>query len=63
MDYDCEVCVIIIKPKSKYKHFESNTHKELDKCKHKKLTIQNPNRNARDELFYAYAVEIKKKIC
>ena len=32
--YYSETCDIFIKPKSKYKHFESNIQKELDKCKH-----------------------------
>ena len=31
MDYYCEVCDKYIKPKSKYKHFKSNIHKEFDK--------------------------------
>ena len=47
MTYYCEVCDKFIKPKSKYKHFKSNIHKEFDKCKHIKLTIENHNKRRR----------------
>ena len=57
MVYYCEVCDIIIKPKSKYKHFESNTHKEFDKCEHIKLTIENPDMNDIDSAFCAYIIQ------
>ena len=39
----------------------SNTHKEFDKCKHMKLTIDNPDINNVDEVFYAYIIQHKKE--
>ena len=48
MDYYCKVCDMFIKPKSKHKHFKSNVNKELNKCKHIKLTIENPDLNDKD---------------
>ena len=54
MDFYCYVCDNFIKPKSKYKHFQSNTHKEFDTCKNVELTIENPDINNVDKLFYAY---------
>ena len=61
MDYYCEVCDKFIKPKSKYKHFISNTHKKFDKCKQLELTIENPDINNVDELFHAYIIQHKKE--
>ena len=61
MDYYCEVCDIFIKPKSKYKLFKSITHKELDKCKHIKLTIENLDINDIDKTFYAFVIQHNKK--
>ena len=61
MDYYCEVCNKFIKPKSKYNHFKSNTHKNFDKCKHIKLTTENLNINNISKIFDAYIVEHKKK--
>ena len=52
MDYYCDVCVIFIKPKSKYKHCKSNSHKEFDKCEHIKLTIENIDINDVDIAFF-----------
>ena len=60
MDYYCEVRDKFIKPKSKYTHFKSNIQKELDKCKHIQLTIENPNTNSIDEIIFAYIIEHKK---
>ena len=60
MDYYCEVCDTFIKPKSKYKHLKSNTHKKLDKCKHRKLFIENPDINDVDRAFYAYFFQHNK---
>ena len=57
MDYYCEICDNFIKPKSKKNHFKSKIHKEFNKCKHIELTIENPNMNNRDEIFYAYIIE------
>ena len=45
-----------IKLKSKNEHFKSNTHKDFDKCKHMKLTIENPDINGVDDIFYAYII-------
>ena len=41
MGYYCEASNIIIKPKNKYKHFKSNSHKEFDKCEHILLSLKN----------------------
>ena len=60
MDYYCEVCDKFTKPKSKYKIFKSNTHKEVDNCKHTELTNKNPHINDIDEIFYASIIEHKK---
>ena len=57
MDYHCEVSNLHIKPKSKSKPFKSNNHKNLDKDKHIKLTINNPNINNIDEIFYNHIKE------
>ena len=46
---------------SKSRHFQSNVHKELDRYKHIKLTIGNPNKNDIDGTFYAYFIEHNKK--
>ena len=61
MDYYCEVCDKYIKPKSKYKHFKSNSHKEFDKHQHIFLTKEIPNINEVDEIFYAYIIEHNRK--
>ena len=65
MSYSCDVCHKTIKRKSKSSHFESNLHREFDRCKHKKLRIENPKRNHIDEIFYAYIIEHNKnyEIC
>ena len=61
MSYYCDVCDKIIKLKSRNKHFKSTNHKEFDRCKHVKLTIENPNINDLDRVFYSYIIEHKKK--
>ena len=61
MEYYCEVCDEFIEPNSKYKHFTSNTHKEFDKSKHMESTIENPDINNIDEVFYAYIIQHNKK--
>ena len=43
---------MFIKPKSKSKHLKSINHKNLDKHRHIKLTIDNPKINNIDEIFY-----------
>ena len=51
-----------IKLKSKNKHFEPNIHKEFNKCKYIKFTIENPNINNIDGIFScAYIMEHIKK--
>ena len=62
MDYYCEVCDKFIKSSSKHKQFKKFFHKEFDKCKHIKLTIENTNINDADETFYAYIMEHKKNM-
>ena len=57
MSYYCDKT---IKLKSKKSHFKSNIHKEFDRCKHIKLTIENSNINDIDEIFYAYNIEQNK---
>ena len=61
MDYYCDVCDKFIKPKSKYNHFEPNTHKKFDKCKQMELTIENLDINYVDEIFYAYIIKHNKE--
>ena len=61
VSYYCSVCDKTIKLKSKNKHFNSNIHKEFDRLKHIKLTIENPNINDIGEIFYAYLIEHNKK--
>ena len=61
MYYYSDVCDTFIKPKSKYKHFKSNTHKEYDMCKHMEITIKNPNIDDIDEVFYAYIIQPNKQ--
>ena len=61
MDFFCDVCDEFIIPKSKYKLFKSNFHKEIDSCKHLELTIENPNKNDIVEIFYAYITGHNKK--
>ena len=61
MDYYCDVGDKFIKPKSKYKHFKSNIHKKFDKSKHMELTIENPDINNVDEVFYVYILQLNKQ--
>ena len=61
MDYYCEVCNKFIKPKSKSKQFESNIHKNLDKHKHIKVTINNPKLDNIDKKFYTHLNEYDNK--
>ena len=61
MDYRCEVSDRFIKPKSKSKHFKSKNHKNLDKHKHIKVTIDNPNINNIDKIFYSHINESNNK--
>ena len=61
MDYYCAVCTKLIKPKSKFKHFKSNTHKEFERCKHIEISTEKPNINKVDRIFYSYNIENDKK--
>ena len=61
MDYHCEVCNIFVKPKSKSKHFISENHIYLDKHKHIKVTIDNPNIINIDEKNYTHIIEYNNK--
>ena len=61
MDFYCETCNIFIKPKSKYKHIKSNTHKEFERCEHVELCIESPNINDIDRKFYSCIIEQNKK--
>ena len=57
MDYYCELCNMFIKPKSKSRHFKSNNHKNLDRHKHIKININNPNKENIDKIFYTHIKE------
>ena len=59
--YHCEICDMIIKPKNKSRHFKSNNHKNLSKHKHIKLTIDNPDLDNIDKIFYTYINEYDNK--
>ena len=59
-DYYCEVCDKYIKPMTKFRHFKSNIHKELDKCEHIILSIEIPNIDEVDSILYSYNTEHKK---
>ena len=59
MDYYCEICNMFIKPESKSKHFKSNNHKKIDKHTHIKITIDNPNINNIDQVFYDHIKKYK----
>ena len=61
MDYYCDVCDTYIKPKSKYNHIKSNTHKEFDKCNHIKLTNENHYINKINNGYYSYIIEHNRK--
>ena len=63
MDYNCEVCLKHIKVEIKYKHFESNSYQESNKCKHILLSHKNIDTNNVDEaFFYTLSNTIKKSI-
>ena len=61
MEYYCEVCDNYIKAKSKYKHFESNIHEEINKSKHILLSLRDININDIDKTFYLYIIQHNKK--
>ena len=51
-----------VKPQSKNKKLKAKTQKEFDKCKHMELTIENPDINNVDEVFYAYSFQQKRNM-
>ena len=51
MGYYCDVCDKYIKPKSKYKNFEPNVHKKLDKREHTFLSLKDIDINDVEEPF------------
>ena len=57
MDYYCEICYKLINSKSKQKHLKSNIHKEFHICEYMELTIEKPNIDNVDEVFYAYIIQ------
>ena len=57
MTYVCNVCDKTIKLKLKSRHFKSNVHKDFDRCKNKKLTTGNSNKNDTDEIICAYIIK------
>ena len=61
MEYFCDVCDKFIKPKRKDNYFKSNTHKEVDKCKHMELIIEDPDINSVDEVFFADVIQHNKE--
>ena len=61
MSYYCDVCDKTIKHNCKNKHFKSKTHNDFVKCKHIKLTFENPNINNLDEIYYTYIIELNRK--
>ena len=54
MEYYCEVCLKNIKAKNKYKHFESKSHQEFDKCNYIIISYKDIDINNIDEAFYIY---------
>ena len=61
MDYHFEVCNMFMNPKSKSRHFKSINHKNLYKHKHIKSTINNPNIDNMDKIFYTHIKEYDNK--
>ena len=62
MSYYCDNCNKTMNHKSKNKQFKTLTHRELDKCKHMKLTILNLDINKIDIFVYEYIIEHSKQI-
>ena len=60
MEYFCEACNIFTKPKRKYKHFKSNSHKEFDKCEHIRISLKDFDMKKADETFCLYINEHNK---
>ena len=62
MSYYCEINLRDIKKKSEYSHLKSKSHKEFEKNKYMDLTIENPNIDDIDEIFFAYIIDRKNAI-
>ena len=52
MRYNCDICLIDIKKKSKHSHIKSKTHKEFEKYKHIILSLKNIDIKDVDEILY-----------
>ena len=61
MEYYCELCNMFITPKSKSRQFKTNNHKNSDKHKHIKLTLNNPNIDNIDKIFYSRINKVDNK--
>ena len=60
MDYYCEVCDIIIKPKTKYNHFDSKSHQDFDNCKHIILSLKDiDNKEVVKRFIYTLLIILK----
>ena len=57
MTFFCEVSLTSIGAKNKYKHFNSKSHIEFDKCKHIVLPHKDIDINDVDEAIYLYIIE------
>ena len=57
MENYCRVRIMFIKPKSKSRHYKSKNQKNLDKHKHIKLAINDPNVDNIDKKFYTHINE------
>ena len=60
MVFHWEVCDSYIKPKNKYKHCKSKSHKEFDKCEHIIMSVKEIDINDLDEALYSYNIENNK---
>ena len=61
MDYYRGICNKFTKPKSKYEHFKSNTHKEFERCKPIELSVENPTIYDVKRIIYSWIIEHSKK--
>ena len=55
------MCDFFNKLKSKYNHFKSKSHHELNECKHIILSLKDIDINDVDEAFYLYIFEHNKR--
>ena len=61
MSYLCNVCDKTKKLKFKKKHLKSFSDQDFDKCKHTKLTIENPHMKKMENTVYGYLIQHNKK--